>query len=110
MKWIPTGPDSARAEYGGPPSILFLTEAERLLREKLDSLEPLALRYLAQQRQSQDQFLRQVIGHLYNDYVLWHQIAQNLKDETGEDWRPFRERPPCPPLDEDDPDEDGGQP
>jgi len=89
------------AEYGGPPSILFLSEAERLIRERLEGLGVLALRLLALDKRSQNRFLREVVGCLYRDYVQWTQFAQNF-GETGEDWRPPQERPPSEEIDEDD--------
>jgi hypothetical protein len=89
-----------RAVYGGPPSILFLSEAERLIREQLDRIGLLALRFLALDKRSKHRFLREVVGSLYQDYVRWHQFSQNL-GETGETWRPPRERPALD-VDEDD--------
>jgi hypothetical protein len=86
--------------YGGPPSILFLNEAERLLRERLEGLGVIALRMLAENSQSQRRFVREVVGHLYWDYVTWHQFIDNLDPEGAkEDWRPPRERPPIPDFD-----------
>src|SRR2546422_706571 len=82
----------AMAEHGGPPSILFLNEAERLIRERLDSMGVLALRLLTRTKQLQARFLRETVGSLYSDYVAWHKIA-NKFGKTGEDWRPPRERP-----------------
>ena len=92
MRLRKIGPDAEIAEYGGPPSILFLNEAERLLRERLDSMGVLALRLLARTKQLQARFLRETVGSLYSDYVAWHKIA-NKFGKTGEDWRPPRERP-----------------
>ena len=92
MRLRKIGPDAEIAEYGGPPSILFLNEAERLIRERLDSMGVLALRLLARTKQLQARFLRETVGSLYSDYVFWHKIA-NKFGKTGEDWRPRRERP-----------------
>ncbi len=92
LRWQKVDEATQKAIWGGPPSILFLSEAERLIRERLDGIGDLALRLLARDKQSQRRFLREVIGSLYADYVSWHQFAQNF-DETGEDWRPPRERP-----------------
>src|SRR5439155_4336475 len=96
MRLRKIGPDAEIAEYGGPPSILFLNEAERLLRERLESMGVLALRLLARTKQLQARFLRETVGSLYSDYVLWHKIA-NKFGKTGEDWRPPRERPQLEP-------------
>ena len=96
MRLRKIGPDAEVAEYGGPPSILFLNEAERLLRERLESMGVLALRLLARTKQLQARFLRETVGSLYSDYVLWHKIA-NKFGKTGEDWRPPRERPQLEP-------------
>ena len=98
--WHKLDADSAEAIWGGPPSILFLSEAERLIRERLDGLGDLALRLMARDRRSQDRFLRETVGWLYQDYTAWHQFRQNF-GKTGEDWRPPRERPPVEPIDED---------
>ena len=92
MRLRKIGPDAEIAEYGGPPSILFLNEAERLIRERLDSMGVLALRLLTRTKQLQARFLRETVGSLYSDYVAWHKIA-NKFGKTGEDWRPPRERP-----------------
>ena len=64
----------------------------RSLRERLESMGVLALRLLARTKQMQARFLRETVGSLYSDYVLWHKIA-NKFGKTGEDWRPPRERP-----------------
>lgn len=78
--------------YGGPPSILFLNECEKLLRERLNGMEPIALRLLAKDPRSKGRFLREVLGYLYQDYVFHHEFAHKFL-ETGEDWRPPGERP-----------------
>jgi hypothetical protein len=101
LRWQKVDETTQKAIWGGPPSILFLSEAERLIRERLDGIGDLALRPLARDKQSQRRFLREVIGSLYADYVQWHQFAQNF-GETGEDWRPPQERPPSEEIDEDD--------
>jgi DNA-binding CsgD family transcriptional regulator len=92
-------------EYGGPPSILFLNEAEKLLRAKLSALGIHALGFLASDWRSKAQFLREVIGHLYWDYIWWHKLKQEFGSgdyETG-DWRPPSERPRIQDDDCDDP-------
>ena len=106
VMWHRVDDSTSEAEYGGPPSILFLSEAERLLQERLDSIGLLALRLLAKDRRSKLRFMREVVGFLYWDYVGWHQFAQNFGSgdlETGEDWRPPAERPPVKELDYIDP-------
>lgn len=103
LTWHRVDENSHRAEYGGPPSILFLNEAERLLGERLESIGDLALSYLARDMRSKRRFMREVVGFLYTDYVGWHEFAQNIGFcETGEDWRPPSERPPCQEVDEND--------
>lgn len=87
--------ESFQATYGGPPSILFLSEAERLLGERLAKTGPRALQLLTRTRQSKHRFIREVIGSLYSDYMNWHRVAFNSFtgfNETGEDWRPPSER------------------
>ena len=101
--WGRVDDETQVAEYGGPPSILFLSEAERLIRERLEGLGVLALRLLALDKRSQYRFLREVVGGLYRDYVQWTQFVQSFGN-TGEDWRPPRERPPAEETDDDDPD------
>jgi hypothetical protein len=106
VTWHRDDVSSYAAEYGGPPSILFLSEAERLLRERLDSIGLLALRLLARDRRSKLRFVREVVGSLYSDYIAWHEFAQNFPDTecpTGEDWRPPRERSPVAELEHIDP-------
>jgi len=95
------GPGAENWEWGGPPSILFMNEADRVIRAALDDLGALALRLLAQDKRSKARFLRERIGWLYWDYVHHHEFVQNL-GETGEDWRPPRERPEVEPLEGDD--------
>jgi|GEM_PF-2934065 len=100
--WQRVDDNTQQAVYGGPPSILFLSEAERLIREQLESLNPHALRFLALDKRSKHRFLREVVGSLYSDYVAWHRFSQSFDGTgTGEDWRPPRERPPVEPIDED---------
>jgi hypothetical protein len=81
-----------RGLHGGPPSVLFLSEAEGLLRDRLDRMGVLALGLLVQDSRSKGRFLREVISPLYWDYVHWHEFQQNFGG-TGEDWRPPHERP-----------------
>ena len=98
--WKQVDADTILYVYGGPPSILFLSEAGRLLRERLESLGMIALRMLAENRQSQRRFVREVVGNLYWDYVTWHQFRDNFDPEGAkEDWRPSGERPPIPDFD-----------
>jgi transposase len=101
--WHQVGESHWTAEYGGPPSILFLSEAERLFRERLDRTGVIALRLLALDGRSKRRFIREVVGYLYRDYVSWHELAQRFDtgDETGEDWLPPSARPEPEPLDDD---------
>jgi hypothetical protein len=84
-------------ERGGPPSTRFLSEAERLLKERLAKLSPHTLRQLSTDRLLQADFLRAVVGELYTDYAWWHrepeQILSVLRGSDGEAWRPPWERP-----------------
>jgi len=94
-----TGPGAEEWIYGGPPSILFLNEAERLIQAGLDALGALSLTLLARDKGLRHRFLAAKVGHLYSDYVGWHEFSQNF-GETGEDWRPRHERPPIEPVDD----------
>lgn len=88
------------ATYGGPPSILFLSEAERLLSDRLAKTGPRALQLLTRTQQSKHRFIREVVGSLFSDYIGWHRFAFNCSsgyNETGEDWRPPSERSGKPP-------------
>jgi hypothetical protein len=78
------------AVFGGPPSVLFLSEAEGLLRDRLERMGDLALGLLVQDGRSKGRFLREAVGPLYWDYVHWHEFQQNF-GEAGEDWRPAHE-------------------
>ena len=80
-------------EYGGPPSTLFLAEAERLLRKRFASMGDGTLRLLARDKQAEPRFLREVVGALCDDYVRWHEFSQGFGNGIGEDWRPRSERP-----------------
>lgn len=96
--WRETGPDTKECTWGGPPSILFLNEAERLLRERLESLGTISLHLLAENRQSQGRFAREVIGDLYAGYVSWHRFQDAFAPDDDQDsWRPPRERPTVEP-------------
>jgi hypothetical protein len=91
------GPTSQyfEATYGGPPSILLLSEAERLLNIRLAKLGPRALALLARTQQSKHRFIREVLGPLFADYIGWHRLAVDSPtgfNETGEDWTPPSER------------------
>lgn len=102
VTWHRVDDCTTEAEYGGPPSILLLSEAERLLRERLESIGNLALKLLARDVRSKRRFMREVVGPLCWDYIGWHQFGQNLGFcDTGEDWRPPSERPPGEEIDED---------
>ncbi len=102
--WRETGPDTKECIWGGPPSILFLNEAERLLRERLDTLGTVSLRMLAENRQSQARFAREVVGELCTDYVSWHAFLDAFDPDDAQDtWRPPRERPPVEPEPYEDP-------
>ena len=68
MRLRKIGPDAEIAEYGGPPSILFLNEAERLLRERLDSMGVLALRLLARTKQMDDEDLEKQLKSRQDDF------------------------------------------
>jgi hypothetical protein len=98
VEWTRVGPRYSEcfdATYGGPPSILFLSEAEKLLRGRLEKLEPRSLKLLANSAQSKRRFLREVVGPLFSDYVGWHRFAFANPSgylESGEDWRPPSER------------------
>lgn len=94
-----TGPGAEDWIYGGPPSIVFLNETEKLIREGLDALGTLSLMLLARDEGLRHRFLAANVGHLYSDYVGWHQFSQNF-GETGEDWRPRHERPSIEPVDD----------
>ncbi len=74
-----------------------MNEAERLLRDRLDSMGVLALRLLARTKQLQARFLRETVGSLYSDYVAWHRFANEKFGKPGEDWRPPRQRPQLEP-------------
>lgn len=84
-------------DRGGPPSTRFLSEAERLLKERLAKLSLHTLRQLSTDRLLQADFLRDVVGGLYSDYVWWHREPEEmlsvLRGSDGEAWRPPWERP-----------------
>jgi hypothetical protein len=82
--------------YGCPPSILFLNEAERQLKERLSRLGNLTLQLMAREKQSQTRIVNEIIGDLYRDYYTCHVFHQNFGD-TGNDWRPPSERSGKPP-------------
>ncbi|MGH7593046.1 MAG: hypothetical protein ACRELE_04235 [Gemmatimonadales bacterium] len=88
------------AEYGNPPSILFLNEAERQLRRALDALGPHSVRMLARDVRSKGRFLRDVVGDLYADYISWHQFQQEFEPDIirAPLWRPPSERPQEPDI------------
>jgi hypothetical protein len=89
--------DDDGLDRGGPPSTRFLSEAERLLKERLAKLSPHTLRQLSTDRLLQADFLRDVVGELYTDYVWWHREPEEmlsvLRGSDGEAWRPPWERP-----------------
>ena len=88
--------------YGCPPSILFLNEAERQLKDRLNKLGNLTLQLMAREKQSQRRFVNEIIGDLYWDYHSCHVFHQNF-GETGNDWRPPSERLPLPEIEYEDP-------
>jgi hypothetical protein len=84
------------AIYGGPISTRFMVEAERLFQLALRDVGSEMLQLLGNDSTTQQRFVRDTIGELRTDYERWLYIKQNWGsgfNETGEDWRPRRERP-----------------
>jgi hypothetical protein len=84
-------------DLGGPPSSRFLNESEILLKDRLAKLSPHTLRHLAKDPLLQADFLRDVVGRLYSDYLWWNrcpeEIGSSINGSAGESWRPPSERP-----------------
>jgi hypothetical protein len=86
-----TSPQSWEYTYEGPPSIIFLNEADRLIRKGLDDLGPAALAILARDEGLRRRFLDTIVRFLYDDYLEWHDVT--FRDGPApDDWRPPRER------------------
>lgn len=84
-------------DQGGPPASRFLCIAEQQLQDRLTKLSPHTLRRLAEDPLLQADFLRDVVGELYTDYLWWHRdpetIGSSVNGSAGEAWRPPWERP-----------------
>jgi hypothetical protein len=96
-------------------SVRFMSEATRLIRDRLAEMDPLTLELLAKDRAMKDRFLKEVVGSLYGDFRSYVQFDEGIGHMTTEasaaTWRPLRERPTIPAPDDDDeefydPDED----
>lgn len=98
----PTSDSRTLYFYDCPPSILFLNEAERQLKERLNKLGNLTLQLMAREKQSQRRFVDEEVGDLYWDYYNGHLLSQNFGG-TGDDWRPPSERLPIPKPEHEDP-------
>lgn len=86
-----------RSELGGPPSNRFLSEAERLLHDRLAKIGLLTLQHIATDSTAQRKFIREVVGDLFADYLWWHTAPSAVdgfpRSVDGEEWRPPWERP-----------------
>jgi hypothetical protein len=91
-------------------SVRFMAEANRMIGERLDALDPLTLGLLDRDKSLRHRFLRETIGKLYGDFrrhVQWD-LQWTMLDMAASavNWIPPRERPVIY-CDEDDFDEDG---
>lgn len=95
LTWKQVARDSYDAIYGGPISTRFMVEAERLFQIALREMGSEMLHLLGNDTTTQQRFVRDTVGELRTDYERWLYIKQNWGsgfNETGEDWRPRRER------------------
>ncbi len=95
LTWKQTARGCYDAIYGGPISTRFMVEAEGLFQSALREMGPEMLQLLGNDATTQQRFVRDTIGNLRTDYERWLYIKQNWGsgfNETGEDWRPRRER------------------
>jgi hypothetical protein len=78
-------------------SVRFMAEANRMIRERLDTLDPLTLGLLDKDEGLRHRFLKETVGKLYDDFrrhIQWD--AQWTMQDTAAsatNWIPPRERP-----------------
>jgi len=85
-------------------SVRFLTEANRLIQERLASTDHLTLELLVADLELRKRFLREVVGHLYVDFRSWIRFDEGCcvdASTSAASWRPPRERPPLDLEDDD---------
>jgi hypothetical protein len=95
LTWKQVSRDSYDAIFGGPVSTRFMVEAERLFQVALREMGSEMLQLLGNDATTQQRFVWDTIGAPRTDYERWLYIKQNWGsgfNETGEDWRPRRER------------------
>ncbi len=87
-------------------SVLFMAEANRLIRDRLAGMDQLTLELVARDGQMKTRFLREVIGPLYQDYqshIHWDTTLGLMEPSTSASrWRPPAERNLDDDHDEDD--------
>jgi hypothetical protein len=92
--------DSLYKQNGNPrprESVTFLTEATRMLRERLDATDPLTMELMIKDVELRRRFVLEVVGQLYSDYKLMvhfeTEFGQMSPSQATAGWRPPRERP-----------------
>lgn len=85
-------------------SVTFLAEATRMLRERLDTTDPLTMELMIKDVELRKQFVLEVVGPLYSDFKLMvHmdiEFSQMSNSQAAAGWRPPRERPVLDPEDD----------
>jgi transcriptional regulator with XRE-family HTH domain len=76
----------------GPPSIPYLIEAERLVREALATTSDEMLRLIASNTTVRQMFLRATLGPLRADYRHWVGVQRECNGVFEINWRPRRDR------------------
>ena len=85
-------------------SVTFLAEATRMIRERLDAIDPLTMELMAKDGELRKRFVLEVVGELFSDYkLLVHmdtEFGQMSPSLAAAKWRPPRERPAIDPEDD----------
>jgi hypothetical protein len=93
-------------EYPQPRmSVRFMSEATRLIRDRLAEMDLLTLELVSKDRKMKDRFLKEVVRPLYADFRRYIQfdtgIGGVMPEASAATWRPLRERPSFPAPDDD---------
>jgi hypothetical protein len=86
-------------------SVTFLGEATKVMRERLEAMDPLTLELMIKDIELRKRFVVEVVGRLYSDYkIILHmdvEFGHMSPSQAAAGWRPPHERPAIEPEDDD---------
>lgn len=104
-RWFSEAVYNAQCHPRPRESVAFLAESNRLILDRLADMDHLTSALLHRDPELRRRFLREVLGPLYADFHLHVTFDANIgcieTSVSAAGWRPPRERPPAPVIDED---------